>query len=112
WIALAPLAGLLALIDQRFGLSVLWGYSVSLLPSACFAWFALKRYGSARQAGAMVQGLYLAEAFKFFLTAALFAAVLMQVDRIYLPVFFLAFVCGQFGSWLVTAKALTRRKQH
>jgi ATP synthase protein I len=107
---LAPIAGAVFVIDTQLGLSLLWGYSVAILPSVCFAWFGFRKFGGARQTGAMVSGLYRAEAFKFFLTAALFAAVFAQVDRVYLPVFFLAFVCGQVGSWLATAQALGRQR--
>jgi ATP synthase protein I len=105
------LAGIVTWANARLGLSLLWGCSVSLLPSACFAWFSFRNYGGARRSIAMLYGLYRAEAFKFLLTAALFAAVFVQVDKIYAPAFFLAFVGGQIASWLVTARALSRQRR-
>lgn len=59
----------------------------------------------------MVHAVYRAEALKFFLTVVMFAAVFMQVDKIHLPVFFLAFVGGQIASWLVTAQVLTHHQR-
>lgn len=98
------------LVEARIGLSLLWGVSVSLLPSACFAWYSFRAYGGARRSAAMIRSVYRAEAIKFLLTAVLFAVVFKQVGRINLPVFFLAFVCGQIASLLVTARALDQRQ--
>lgn len=111
WSALALLSGAATLINTPLGLSLLWGCSVSLLPSVCFAWYGLRKYGGAQQSLAMVRAVYRAEGIKFFLTAAMFAAVFIQVDKIYLPVFFLAFVFGQIASWLVTAQVLVRHQR-
>lgn len=94
-------------IDARVGLSLLWGFSVCLLPAACFTWYATK-YQGARAALAMVNGFYRAEAVKFVLTAVLFALVFQRVDKIDPAVFFLAFVIAQIFSWMLVA--ITVRK--
>jgi ATP synthase protein I len=96
-----------ALTDTRIGLSLLWGFSVCLLPAACFTWYATK-YRGARVALATVNGFYRAEAVKFVLTAILFALVFQRVDQIQPAVFFFAFVVAQICSWVLVA--LTLRK--
>lgn len=91
------------------GLSVLWGYSVNVLPSICFAWYSLKYFGSARRSRAMVSSLYRAEALKFVLTVVLFSVVFMQVGSIYPLIFFLAYGAAQVATWVITARALAQR---
>lgn len=108
WLATLPLALMTMLIDARWGLSLLWGFSVSLLPAACFAWYAT-RHSGARAAAAVVNGFYRAEAVKFVLTAILFALVFQRVDQIHLPAFFLAFIAAQIIAWVLTAQSLRRR---
>lgn len=111
WIALALGSGALLLIDTTLGLSLLWGFSVSLLPGICFAWFSYRGPWGARRTAAVLSAIYRAEAIKFFLTVVLFAAVFMQVDKIYPSVVFLAFIGAHICSWVLTAQALIRRQQ-
>lgn len=111
WFALALLAGATALINTTWAISLLWGCSVSLLPSVCFAWYSFRKRYRAGQALAVVHAFYRAEAIKFLLTAAMFAAVLARVDMIHLPVFFLAFIGAQMSSWWLTARVLNRPQQ-
>jgi ATP synthase protein I len=96
---------MLMLIDAGAGLSLLWGFSVCLLPAVCFTWYA-NQYRGARATQVTVQKFYRAEAVKFVLTAMLFAAVFQQVDKIYPATFFLAFVIAQIFSWVLTAGVL------
>lgn len=98
------------LIDQQWGLSVLWGSSVCLLPAMCFSWYAYK-YQGARQALATVNAFYRAESLKFILTALLFAAVFHRADKINLAVFFLAFITAQIFSWLLIAHTLRQQSK-
>jgi ATP synthase protein I len=95
-------------IDARLGLSILWGFSVCLLPSACFTWYAHSDRG-ARAVATTVIGFYRAEAVKFVLTASLFAVVFLQADKIHPAVFFLAFVVAQICSWVLVAVTLRQR---
>lgn len=95
-------------VHVQIGLSLIWGVSTSLLPSACFIWVGMRHYGGARQSAAVMSALYRAEALKFLVTAVIFAVVFKQADKVYLPVFFLAFVAGQIASWLVMAYTLRR----
>lgn len=108
WFALALLSGAVTLINTTWGLSLLWGCSVSLVPSVCFAWYSFRKRYSAGQAQAVVHAFYRAETVKFVLTAAMFAAVFAQVDMIHLPIFFLAFIGAQIGSWWLAARVLSR----
>lgn len=98
------------LIDQQWGLSLLWGSSVCLLPVLCFSWFVYK-YQGARQASATVIAFYSAESLKFILTALLFAAVFHRADKINLAVFFLAFITAQIFSWLLIAFTLKQQSK-
>lgn len=95
-------------VHAKAGLSLIWGFSASLIPTTCFVWIGIRKYGGARQSAAVLSAMYRAEAFKFLITAAIFAVVFKQADKVYLPVFFLAFVAGQIASWLVMAYTLRR----
>jgi ATP synthase protein I len=97
-------------IDSRWGLSLLWGFSVCLLPGVSFAWYAFRYQGAHRVASA-VQMFYRAEAVKFFLTACLFAAVFQHADKINLLVFFLAFIAAQIASWLLAAMTIKNQSR-
>lgn len=110
WLLLFIAAGGIWLFETRLGLSALWGIAVSALPGACFAWYSFRRLGGARQSGAAVQAIYRAETIKFLLTAALFAAVFMQVKEIHLAAFFIAFAGAHLGASLVTARTLARHQ--
>lgn len=97
-------------LDARLGMSLLWGISVSALPSACFAWYGVRRMGGARQSQVAVHAIYRAETIKFLLTAALFAAVFLRVDEIRPGVFFLAFAVTHIGTSLVVARVMRTRR--
>lgn len=97
-------------LDARIGVSLLWGVSVSVLPSACFAWYGVRRMGGARQSQVAVHAIYRAETIKFLLTAALFAAVFLRVDEIRPGVFFLAFAVTHIGTSLVVARVMRSRQ--
>ena len=105
WLAAVVLAVAVMPIDSKWGLSLLWGFSVCLLPAICFSWYSF-RYRGARAAVTAVNAFYRAEAIKFFLTALLFAAVFHRADKVNLLVFFLAFIAAQIFSWLLTALTL------
>jgi F0F1-type ATP synthase assembly protein I len=107
WLWLILVALMLMLIDKGVGLSLLWGFSVCLLPAMCFTWYA-HHYRGARAMQMTVHKFYRAEAAKFILTTMLFAAVFQQVDKIYPATFFLAFVIAQIFSWVLTAGILRR----
>ena len=110
WLVLVAVALTLMPIDSRGGLSLLWGFSVCLLPAACFTWYA-NHYRGARATLVTVNRFYRAEATKFVLTAVLFAAVFQQVDKIYPAAFFLAFVIAQIFSWVLTAVTVRRHSR-
>lgn len=95
-------------VSVKAGVSLIWGFSASLVPGMCFVWFGLRKYGGARQSAALVSALYRAEALKFLITVAIFAVVFQWAERVHLPIFFLAFVAGQIASWLVMAATLRR----
>ena len=97
--------------DAQVGISLLWGVSVSALPSACFAWYGVRRMGGARQSQVAVHAIYRAETIKFLLTAALFAAVFIRVEQIRPALFFLAFAVTHIGSSLVIARVMRRRQR-
>lgn len=105
WLVMMGLALLLLLIDTRIGMSLVWGFSVCLLPAICFTWYATK-YQGARAALGVVNGFYRAETVKFILTAILFALVFQRVEQIYPSAFFLAFVAAQIFSWVLIAYSL------
>src|SRR5690606_13802814 len=107
WLVMAVMALTVMLIDARAGLSILWGFSVCLLPVVCFTWYA-RNYRGARAVVATVTSFYRAEAVKFILTAVLFAVVFQRADKIHPAAFFLAFVVAQICSWVVIA--ITLRK--
>lgn len=95
-------------VHAEAGISMIWGFSASLIPGICFVWFGIRKYGGASQSAALVSALYRAEALKFVITVAIFAAVFKQAERVSLPIFFAAFVAGQIASWLVMAAMLRR----
>lgn len=97
-------------LDTRTGLSLVWGISVSALPSACFAWYGVRRMGGARQSQVAVHAIYRAETIKFLLTAALFAAVFIRANEVRPGLFFLAFAVTHIGTSLVIASVMRRRR--
>ena len=79
------------LVDPVAGKSLLCGGLVFLVPQAWFAWrvFRYRGAGAARQ---VVQGFYRAEAGKFLLGCAGFAAVFVGVRPLHAPAFFGAYI--------------------
>ncbi|MCP8900487.1 ATP synthase subunit I [Gilvimarinus xylanilyticus] len=107
WIILLVIAAPVVFWRPVWGISLLWGFSVCLVPSMVFARFA----GQIRGASAVRQSVnrfYRAESAKLLLTAALFAAVFTRDVPISLPVFLCAFVVAQIAQMIVTAKATGR----
>lgn len=107
WIILLVIAAPIVFWRPVWGISLLWGFSVCLVPSMVFARFA----GQIRGASAVRQSVnrfYRAESAKLLLTAALFAVVFTRDVPISLPVFLCAFVVAQIAQTIVTAKATGR----
>lgn len=105
WLVLLGISELIIFWHQRWGISLLWGSSVCLLPAMIFAWYAAHIRG-ARDIHASVQRFYAAEAAKFILTAILFAVVFTRGTVISLPVFFCAFIATQILTLVLTAKVV------
>ncbi len=80
-----------ALVDQVAGKSLLLGGLVFLVPQAWFAWRVF-RFRGAGAASDVAQGFYRAEAGKFLLGCAGFAAVFVGVGPLHAPVFFGAYI--------------------
>jgi ATP synthase protein I len=110
WLSTLGLSLAVMVFNPQWGLSLLWGSSVSLLPAICFARYAF-RYRGASYTLSAVGAFYRGEALKYFLTLLLFAAVFIQVAKIHAVVFFLAFISVQIFSWLLTAHALGQRQR-
>lgn len=98
WRVLLAESGLLILaalgagsMDPVAGRSLLLGGLVFLLPQAWFAWrvFRFRGAGAARE---VVQGFYRAEAGKFLLSCAGFAAVFVSAWPLQAAVFFGAYI--------------------
>lgn len=85
--------------------SLLWGVTVCLAPSVMFAWYVFK-YRGATRAKDSVNAFYRGESLKFVATAALFALVFTQAERIQIGVFFLSFIIAQLISWLIAVRVI------
>lgn len=107
WLATVVFGALITLWESRWGISLLWGSSVCLLPALIFAWYAAGIRG-ARQVGNSVRRFYLAEAAKFMVTALLFAVVFTRDATISLPVFFCAYIATQILTLVLTAMVVHR----
>ncbi|UTF59054.1 ATP synthase subunit I [Gilvimarinus sp. DA14] len=108
WLALCVISGPVLYWQPLWGISILWGFSVCLVPAMVFARLA----GQIRGATAVRQSVsrfYRAESAKLLLTAVLFAVVFTRDVRISLPVFLCAFVTAQIAQMIVTAAVLNRR---
>ncbi len=79
------------LVDPLAGRSLLIGGLLFLLPQAWFGWRAF-RYRGAVVAREVVRGFYRAEAGKFLLTGAGFAAVFVAVRPLHAAAFFGAYI--------------------
>jgi ATP synthase protein I len=98
WLILLTETGLLLLAtlatwlhDPLMGRSVLAGGLIFLLPNAWFAWRAFRRQG-ARVAVDVAQGFFRAEAGKFLLTGAGFAAAFAQFGSAQAAVLLIAYI--------------------
>lgn len=107
WAAALGIGALMSAWNSQWGLAVIWGVSVCLLPAAVFARYAGQVRG-ATQVQHSVHRFYAAEAAKFALTAVLFAVVFTRDVKINVPVFFCAFIGAQLASGLVANRALAR----
>lgn len=110
WLTLVVLATAVITVKFQWGLSLLWGVTVSALPGLCFAWYGYPKRVGAHQAAASLRAVYRAEKIKFVVTAVLFAAVFRWVEQIYVSAFFLAYLITHLGSSLVVARCLARPK--
>lgn len=88
-----PVAGVLA------AWSALLGGLVCIVPSLYFIW-RMNHLGGTRRTRHFVSAFYRAEAGKFGLTVALFAAVFVVVPPSNPIFFFSAYVAAQFMHWL------------
>ncbi|MDO6569341.1 MULTISPECIES: ATP synthase subunit I [unclassified Gilvimarinus] len=95
--------------QPRWGMSLLWGFTVCLVPAIVFAWYA-RRINGASSVYASVNRLYGAEAAKFTLTAVLFAAVFTRDVDFSVPVFIGAYILAQVVQLVVTAKVLRHHR--
>ncbi len=107
WLVTVVIGALVMVWESRWGISLLWGSSVCLLPALIFAWYAADIRG-ARQVATSVRRFYLAEAAKFMITALLFAVVFTRDATISLPVFFCAYIATQILTLVLTAKVVHR----
>lgn len=106
WGLFIGIAMVLRLIGYNvFSTSILWGGTVCLAPSVIFTWYVF-RYRGATRAKDSVTAFYRGESLKFVVTAALFALVFTQAQRIQVGVFFLSFISAQLISWLVATRVI------
>ena len=109
WLAMVVIALAVMVIDARVGLSLLWGFSVCMLPAACFTWYANKNHVLFVTL-TTVNNFYRAEAIKIVLTGILFALVFKRENNIDVVILFIAFVVAQICSAVVVAKTLHKKK--
>lgn len=105
WIILLCIGAAVMFWQSRWGMSLLWGFSVCLAPAIVFAWYA-GRIRGASNVHASVNRFYGAETAKFLLTAAFFAVVFTRDADFSVPVFFGAFILAQIAQLILTAKVL------
>lgn len=107
WVILVLLSSGVLVWDKQWGVSLLWGFSVCLLPAMVFAKYAGQIRG-ALAVGQSVSRFYRAESAKLILTAALFAAVFIRDELISMPVFLCAFVAAQLAHITLVATSVYR----
>jgi ATP synthase protein I len=107
WLALMLLSGVVMAWQSQWGISLLWGFSVCLLPAMVFAKYAGQIRG-ALAVGQSVNRFYRAESAKLILTALLFAAVFIRDELISMPVFLCAFVAAQIAQIILVALSVYR----
>ncbi|MFC3154167.1 ATP synthase subunit I [Gilvimarinus japonicus] len=108
WLILMAISGAVFSWHSLWGISLLWGFSVCLLPAIVFARFAGQVRG-ARDISQSVHRFYSAESAKLILTAALFAVVFTRDVPISMPVFLCAFVTAQIAQLIVIAASVRQR---
>jgi ATP synthase protein I len=105
WLVMSGIAIIVFRLNAKVGLSLLWGFSLCMLPAACFTLYANKN--SVNQAIIKrINNFYRAEAVKMVLTAILFALVFKHVNKINVIVLFLAFIAAQICSSVLVAQTL------
>lgn len=109
WLAMVAIALAIMWIDKGIGLSLLWGFSVCMLPAACFTWYATKSRVMFAPL-VTINNFYRAEAIKIILTAILFALVFKRANEIDVVILFIAFVVAQICSAVLVAKTLHKKK--
>ncbi len=110
WLAMVVIAVAVMWINRRIGLSLLWGFSVCMLPAACFTWYATKKR-VVHATLVTINNFYRAEAIKIVLTAILFAVVFQRENEIDVIILFVAFVVAQLCSAILVAKTLHKKKR-
>ena len=104
------IASAVMLINSRVGLSILWGFSVCMLPAACFTWYATKSRVMLTTL-VTINNFYRAEAVKVILTAILFALVFKRENQIDAVILFVAFVIAQICSAVLVAITLHKKQR-
>lgn len=89
-------SGVALSVDVVAAKSALLGGLACAIPNAYFIWRAF-RYTGARSAQRMVQSIYQGQAWKFILTAAMFAVILVRVDELNALALFGGFITVQMG---------------
>lgn len=83
------------------------GILVAFVPSVLFALFTYRHQG-ARKAQQMVNSIYLGEAIKFLLTAAMFALVFMTVEKTAVLPVLLGFIYATAVGWFSSVRFIKR----
>ena len=96
-LGLTLLAGAIATLHSSVaGWSALLGGIACAIPNAYFVWRAF-RFRGARYAGKVAEALYRGDAWKFILTALMFATIFSQGWPLNYPALFAGFVMVQLG---------------
>lgn len=109
WIILLCIGAAVMFWQSRWGMSLLWGFTVCLVPAMVFAWYA-GRISGASSVYASVNRFYGAETAKFMLTAVLFAVVFTRDVEFSVPVFLGAFVLAQVVQLVITAQVVRNHR--
>ncbi|MDO3387671.1 ATP synthase subunit I [Gilvimarinus sp. SDUM040013] len=110
WIVLIVISMPVVFWQSSWGISLLWGFSVCLVPAMVFARYAGHIHG-ATNIRASVNRFYGAETAKFMLTTALFVVVFTRDVNFSVPVFLCAFIAAQVAQLIVTARVIRRLGQ-
>jgi|GEM_PF-3540707 len=109
WSALLLIGAAVAVWQPYWGISLVWGFSVCLVPALLFAWLTSRVHGAAAIHHS-ISRFYWAESAKLILTAVLFAVVFTRSVTISVPVLLCAFVTAQMAQLLVAAVSVRQRK--